>query len=133
MEALGDFLERSDLGLQETKYNEQGDGVEISEILRQEESPKLETRKIANIDVVPWVNKCIAVADGDHQSFGIMHMVWVGRIFKYDARNCDISKSNQEYILQRFELKRVCQIVPDRGFISLLVGDRQLRTSSLLL
>lgn len=125
MDFLGDFFERSDLGLQETKYNEQADGVQISEISLDEAVSKIETRKIANLDIVQWVDRRIDYSKNVQQAYNSMHIVWVTRNYTFDARSCDISKNNQDLILSRFKVKRVCQLVPDRGFICLPVGDRQ--------
>ena len=123
MDGLGDFLGSSDLTLQETRYG-QGDGVEISKILSRRNKLEVETRTIANVDLVPWMKQCTTVAGGNSLTSGTINIVWIRRNFEYDARTCNITKSNQEQLLDHLGLRKVFQLVPDRGFIS-LQGSKQ--------
>ncbi|KAL9633644.1 MAG: hypothetical protein Q9164_004579 [Protoblastenia rupestris] len=86
---------------------------------------KLETRRIADVDIVSWLDQRGAVGDSDKKSCGIMRMVWVNRDVNLYPWKCEISKRNQELVLERFEVKRARQLVPDGGFICLPAEDRQ--------
>ena len=126
MDGLSDFFGKSDLVHHyETQYNEQCDGFETSEIILHEALIKLETRRIADVDVVPWLNQRGAVGESDNKSCGIMRTVWINRDVNLYPWTCEISKSNQELILERFEVKRARQLVPDGGFICLPAEDRR--------
>ena len=124
MDGLGDFLGSSDLTLQETRYG-QGDGVEISKILPRRNKLEIETKTIANVDLVPWVKQSTTVAGSNVLKSDIINIVWIRRNFEYDARTCNITKCNQEQLLDHLGLRKVFQLVPDRGFISLQESKQQ--------
>ncbi len=119
MEGLGDFIEISERLLQETKYKEQNNGFEVSEMFQHEASIKLETERITSVGILPWLNQRIPIADEDDKSRGTMRIVWLNRIVGTNPWECETSKSNQELLLERLELKRARQLVPDGGIICL--------------
>ena len=125
MEELGDFLGLSDRLWQETEYNEQSDGLEVSEILQDKALTDVETGKIANADIAPWLSQDISIA-GDNKSRGttVTRIVWLMRNVGTSPWQCVISKSNHDLILERLGLKRARQLVPDGNIICLPAGHR---------
>lgn len=134
MEELGDFLESSDGLWRGTKYNEQNDGFEVSEIFQDGASTKLETAKIANVDILPWLSQRISIAsDSKSQGTTITRIVWLKRTVGTHPWECEISKRNYELILEHLELKEVRQLVPDGNIICLPAGYRHSNMQSFAL
>lgn len=133
MEGLGDFLEKSDRLWQETKYNEQSDGFEVSELFQDEALTKLETGRITNGEILPWLDQRIPIADGDNKSHGTMRIVWLNRTVGPTPWEHEISKSNYELLLERLDLKEARQLVPDGGIICLPAEYRHSKKQSFAL
>lgn len=115
MDGLSELLEKSDHpGI---KFNEKIDGFEASEIYSHEGSIKVETRKISDDDVVPWLNQRVD---------DIVRMVWIKRDIKttIDPWEDDISKKNQDLVLKYFDLKKAYQLGADGLLVCLPVEDR---------
>ena len=117
---MGELLERSDRDVYgDNPYSEENDGIEISEIFQHEELATLETRMIANADIVPWLNQNPNAANGNNKGRRTMRIVLIPHEFQDLAWQYKIVKSNYELIVERFELKRARQLMPHEGIICL--------------
>lgn len=122
MDGLGKLLEI--LEPRKVKYNEQCDGLEVSEIISQGNSIKYQSRRIPNGDVVPWLNQRETIGDGkksDHDG-EIIRVVWVP--FKVTIlTEFDINEESLNLILKDFEVKKMFSLVADGTIISWPIKD----------
>ena len=127
MEGLADFLGEG--AFWRRAYNEQSDGIEITETFQQEDSTELETRRIANADIVPWLDQRFAVDKGANKRDGIMRIVWVYVDANVMPWRTDMKESVFESLLEGFELKGAHQLIPLDGGIIFLPADHQNKQS----
>ena len=124
MEGLGDFLIKSHLETYgERRYSEQREGIKISEIYQHENSAKLETRKIANAEVIPWLDQNLVVGDGSNKSEGTMRIVWLTLKTDTHPWQSNIEKGIHFFMIERFDLKRAYQLAPKGGGVTCLPAD----------
>lgn len=119
MDGLGEILHILN-HLSMRRYNEQHDGIETSKIFSENGSVESETRQITNVDVEPWLNQRKPVGEGDDDSGDILRIVWVCRdgINTHSCRY-EIKKSNEDRILEQFDVKTIHRLVTDGAFICL--------------
>lgn len=124
MDSLYELLESLDRP--SIKYNEQFDGFEASEISSDGDSIRFKTRKISNKDVVPWLNQGGVISGSDENNCDIMRMVWVRRKIKttIDPWEDEISKKNQDLVLENFGLNKASQLVAQGTLICLPIKYR---------
>ncbi|KAL8828996.1 MAG: hypothetical protein Q9191_002276 [Dirinaria sp. TL-2023a] len=120
MEGLANILETNrHFVYGEPKYNEQSEGIEISEIFHREESATLETRTIINADIVSWLSQPPAAANLASKGYGTTRIVWLHHNMTIPPLQYEINKSSYEFITERFELKRVRQLMASGNLICL--------------
>ncbi|KAL8696062.1 MAG: hypothetical protein Q9201_007843 [Fulgogasparrea decipioides] len=119
MESLGQVLENDDL--QDATFNEQSD---VSEVFEHGASTEVATSTVRNVDVVPWLDQRLAVAVGGDEGRCITRIVWLKTAVESFPWQLNIVKSSYDSILESFELKTACQLVPDGGIVCLPTGNR---------
>lgn len=123
MDSLGEILDN--LNGHDAEYNEQYDGFETSRIFSNGASFNYKTEKVTNNEIVPWLNQSKVAGDGHDENNDIQRVVWIDRNVANEPWKFEIIKSNEDLILERFDLKGIYQVIGDGAFICAPMKDIQ--------
>lgn len=106
-------------------YNEHYDGFETSKIFSNGASFKYEEEKVANDDILVWMNQFSVAGDDHDEDKNILRVVWIRRDVTNESCHFEITKDNEDCVLKRFDLKGIYQVVGDGAFICSPMKDVQ--------
>ena len=106
-------------------YNEHYDGLETSKIISNGASFKYEEEKVANNNILVWMNQFSVAGDDHGEDKNILRIVWIRRDVTNESCHFEITKDNENRILERFDLKDIYRVVGDGAFICSSMKDVQ--------
>ena len=109
------------------RFNEDCDGLEVSEILQLESGRLIAERKtIPNDEVVSWLSNSRTQSDSTIKTNTVVRIVYISHQLGF-ASNVNISHATQELVLDGFQLKRAWSMSRQMNMVSSFSIDDQQR------
>ena len=123
MNGISTFLEESDPNFGAPRFDEEHDGILVTELVEHEETKEIVKRHTTHIpddSIISWLNRTEHFEHNGSQACRVFDIIWINGNIESWPWTIEIKRSNQELILDNFGLRKARQLVPPcGGFIHL--------------